>query len=249
MANLNTSIIPFDAQGAFGPALTLIYKSKDLTEGEIAKIAHIIEENFTALAAKAKDDKMGVFIPNGKEELCRFIVLRNSEKRPVLVTEMIGQQFFQSMQNHRVNEASHLKMTRDIVPTMLNVAKPHFPDLDCNDRGLVEWAARFVECYMTEGQISSYLVVSDAFMKERMRVAGFVSTLVKEQKLSETDFELAVHLMKQLMQNPNHQTVLEVVNAYSNLFTMSENPQLAANDVVGKLHLFQAKLFPKAITP
>lgn len=67
---MNTSIIPFDAQDAFGPALTLIFKSKDLTEGEIAKIAHIIEENFTALAAKAKDDKMGVFIPNCKEELC-----------------------------------------------------------------------------------------------------------------------------------------------------------------------------------
>jgi hypothetical protein len=209
---------------------------------------------------------MGVFVPNGKEELCRFIVLRNSEKRPVLATEMIAQQFFQSMQNHRVNEASHMKMMRDIVPTMLNVAKPHFPDLDCNDKSLVEWAARFVECYMTEGQISSYLVVSDAFMKERIRVAGFVSSLVTEQKLSETDFRLVINLLKQmkfpltsidvmcnlmsqLMQNPNHQVVLEVVKAYANLFMMSQDPQLAANDVVGKLHLLQAKLFPKVTTP
>ncbi len=256
MANFNASIIPFDAQGAFGPALTLIYKSKDLNESEIATIAHIIEENFTAMAAKAKDDKMGIFVPTGKDELCRFIVLRNSQKRPVLATEMISQQFFQSMQNHRVNEASHQKMMKDIVPAMLNVAKPHFPDLDSSDKSLIEWTSRFVECYMTEGQISSYVVVSEAFMKERMRVAEFVSTLVKEQKLSEYDFGLIIHLLKKvefpltssdlvwnimslLMKNPNLQPVaLELVKSYERVLMNSKDldPQLVANDIVGKTY-------------
>lgn len=259
MANFNASIIPFDAQGAFGPALTLIYKSKDLTESEIATIAHIIEKNFTAMAAKAKDDKMGIFVPTGKDELCRFIVLRNSQKRPVLATEMISQQFFQSMQNHRVNEASHQKMMKDIVPAMLNVAKPHFPDLDSSDKSLIEWTSRFVECYMTEGQISSYVVVSEAFMKERMRVAEFVSTLVKEQKLSENDFGFVIHLLKQmkfpltssdlvwnimsyLMQHPNHHDVaLELVMAYDSFLRNSKDldPRLAANDIVGKTYLMR----------
>lgn len=235
-----TTLVALDPQGVWGPAIPLIYNPDCYSAKGILELAELLKTNFMKLAHVK---------PKGKKEFCAFVQEKSLAEIPITPTDIVNTKFFQTMQQSPL-PPYHGKVLESIVPPLLKRFREQIPqsDIENEDTQKVnEWAARCVECYMTEQQITQYceLAVTENIAGERQSIG---QELYNDKQLTEKDFDsiieasrIALDLLK-ITENPNQ--TLKLTGRYLILFSMDKkNPEALAKDVLDKLGILRTKKF------
>lgn len=246
-----SSLVAFDQQGPFGPAMTLIYNSQYYNGQGVLDLANLLKVNFMKLAHVK---------PKGKLEFCMFVVKRNQSNTPITPAEIIGTKFFQNMQKSEPSPIYHEKVLGIIVPRMLKTAQDQFPNSKeegADSSPVKEWIARFVESYMTEEQIKKHcelqVTISEKIMEERKSIGMDIYKLATAKNLTESDLDALLDVSRvaldKLQKADHYASTLNLTGRYLALFSMNaENPTALGEDVLGLLSkAFREKMFPKKV--
>lgn len=229
-----TSLVPFDPQGAMGPAFSLIFNHEKLTPANVSDIVTLLEVNFERLAHRK---------PEGSEDLISMIGLIKSSPidQKMKRVAMLSQRFFVNMQNKNLPFDCHAKMVNVIVPEVLKEASKHFNNIDCNDADLKEWTANFLQCWYSEEKIRNFVVVDAAFMEERKRIG----TDLYKAVMTKDDFDriglVCQKVVEELCASDNKTLTLNVVADYLKLFARAPDPMAASKDILGSLPAMKDK--------
>lgn len=242
------SLVPFDQQGAFGPAVTLIYSSQYLNKKGISELANLLQAKYMDLA---------LVKPKDKKAFCTFLL---ENQLTITPTQVIGTQFFKNMQKAEPSPLYHEKVLGFIVPRLMKTVQEHFPQAKSNNaeaQQVKEWAAGFLESCMTkeliDKQCNSQDSLSEEIWKERGTIGAKLCDQITANKLTENDLNLILEVdqtaLKRLKDADNFATTLEFTGKYLALFSMSEDPKTLGEDVLCSLTTsFRQKMFPKDVT-
>lgn len=142
-----SSLVGFDQQGAFGPAITLMFNAQYFNAKGVADVAELLRRNFKKLTQKELE---------GKKEFCALVLQKNKMNSSITSAEIIHSVFFQNMQQSKHSPAYHEKVLNLIVPRMLKTVQEYIPQADIENPELSEWTARFVGSYITESQVQKF---------------------------------------------------------------------------------------------
>lgn len=215
------SSVDFDPKG-LGPALTLIYKTdiynpKNYNPIEILALANLLQANFLNLTGiKAK----------GKNEFCNFVKGEIQSESPITMTKIISTRFFQNMQKTEPSPLYHEKVLGYILPQVLKSFQKTDPQVNLdreNTQEVKEWAARFLESYMTEEQIEKqYKVLTDPnaekIMLERGRIGKMLYIWIANANFTENDLNVLIKLcqtgLQRLQKIDRYNLALELISKY-----------------------------------
>ncbi len=214
-----SGLVSFDPNGAFGPAVTLIYNAQNFSKKGLYEVVDLLKENFTNLSSVK---------PKGKTEFCAFVLDSNETLTP---KDIISTRFFQNMQKESTH---HQKILEHVVPCMMKAAKVDDPTIQ-------KWAARFFACYLTEDQINKISISQsdDRTKEERSKIGKDLYEACVSKKLTAKDFDAILAIGKFAMQQLNEcdhsAETLNFSGRYLQLFAMNKDPAALGNDVLTML--------------
>lgn len=249
-----SGLVAFDRAGVFGPAITLIYNVNDYNESAVSKLTHLITENFEKLAHQK---------PEGRKALCASIIKSQIKGKSITPVEILGTQFFQSMQKKDVPSHIHQEVLQYMVPNLIRSAQEKLSGINTDSKEievLQDWMVHCLASYMTEEQILSHCqlqksIVNQSGIKEERKKIGeeLYEAALRDKRITEKDLDAIVDVartaMSKLLELADHQALaMRFTGQYLALFSKKEDqPEELGNDVLNLLSTkFREKVFPKS---
>ncbi|WP_059360282.1 hypothetical protein [Parachlamydia acanthamoebae] len=240
-----TFMIQRDPHGAFGPAMAVFDTARTLKTKNLAKYTLILEENFKRLAG---------FSPSGRIEFCAEVLHSKEQATPLNVAQILGSQFFKSMQKENVPPQSHEKALRVLAPVMTADYLKERSLSEEDQQLLYEWIAKFVVSYVSNDQILNYMAPesknANQFIQKRKEIGTNVYNSVLDKSLIKEDYQILIETLKstlKLAENAkNPALVLDLIGKYAQLFAMHEKAPIKMGDsIITSYKDFERKMFPE----
>lgn len=191
------SLIPYDRQGIVGPVLSLMFNREDINVNGTVKLCDKISE---ARRKVFQEDN-----PLGEPEFRNWMIERVAYGQPPSPTEMIGTSYFQAMIAGPPCPPRHLWVIEMLAARKLAEAKKFFPQLEeknSENEAILHWTASLYETTLSDNEIllqsQSFPCESD-LQAERVSIWKEVKSAYDDQKLSMSDFDALLDLIRAIM--------------------------------------------------
>ncbi|MBA3815685.1 MAG: hypothetical protein H0X29_04035 [Parachlamydiaceae bacterium] len=248
--NITIPHVPYDANGVFGAAVTLLFQPPYEKEA-LKQVAKGLKKNYENMSSEH-------IKPAHCSEFSPYLLDRIARNKPVTPKKIMETGFCEQMQCKQLSPL-HDRVTKILVPAMLNQVKPFIPAIGNQypeQDEINNWLAKFVESYLSEKQLTDHcdfqevLGKNPAITNTRNQIGRIIYDLVQKKAFNSNDLNALLKGIEDpksdyLKDADNKEEVKNLLKRYQDLFAMAGDYSQMLSDMISSSldTTFRSKFF------